>query len=277
MNISAVTILKKEQIFGKEALEVINKYGILTSLSDLAIAQGGVLERDPYKTRDGLRCGKIWSASLDGNGYVLVAYGSGVRSWAHPRRRDYGVRPALPPYITALIQPEEAEPTRKIGKIKVVSYGAINATIAPQDISYELNNDLADNRLVPVSVYTFDGAHKYSKPFNPVNNAAYVHYNGNTYMPVKAAPSDENSIFSNGQRAEKGKTYWMKHCPIEWRVDPSGWWVSLLGLLSGLQYNPENPKIKPPVKFEETWLHEYLNTFFLRQCLPDLAAKISGR
>jgi len=266
-----ITLLTQDQIWGDKALGVMKKYGTATGMTDLAIAQGALMGSSS-RTSDGLRSGVIWSASPNDFGGVRVVYYDGVRSYRDPNGRNAGLRPALPPSLTSLIRPSEARTTRKIGNINIAEFGSIHGVMAPENISQELGKTLSNNELIPTGVYTFDGEKidAYDKPFKPMNCVSYS-YGGQSYMPIEAKPFDGDSVFSDGHAPEKGEVCWMARQPIEWMKDRSGWWVALKGLLSGVQFDPKYPY---DGEFEKTAMYKYLNTYFLHQCLPELAARM---
>jgi len=92
-----ITLQTAEQTWGDSALEVIKKYGTKTALSDLAIAQGGVLGGDSLRTSDNLRAGHIWSASSSEDGSVRVVGSHGDKDWKYPLTANPPRAPLYPP------------------------------------------------------------------------------------------------------------------------------------------------------------------------------------
>jgi hypothetical protein len=66
-----ITLLKEEQIWGEDALNVIKDYGTSGAISDLAVFLGG-LQSARLKTSDGLRTAWLWSASSSRDGHVRI-------------------------------------------------------------------------------------------------------------------------------------------------------------------------------------------------------------
>jgi hypothetical protein len=284
------TFLTEQQIWGDDQgngqLQVMKSYGTKTGLSDLAIVLGGLMGSSS-KTSDNQRTGDVWSASSDGYGYVrTVAYG-GVRFYWYPGKRLMGARPALPSSVTSKIQltsdmsaealaKGEARLTRKItglgGKeIQVVEYGEYPQTIAKPDAAKELNG-LSTHELEKIKTgkkYTFDGekydGEKYDaddKPFKAKEVDEYQ-YKGENYIRVEAHPQVE-SFLSNGHRVEYGEKYWIEVKPIEWLVDPSGWWVARQALFSGVQFD-RNQQYNGD--FDKTDMKQYLDKYFAKEML----------
>lgn len=74
-----VTLLKEENIWGDNALDVMKAYGTQTSLTDLAVLKGGMLASS-LTTIEGKKNGYHWSASSYGYGsctYIACSCGDG--------------------------------------------------------------------------------------------------------------------------------------------------------------------------------------------------------
>ncbi len=99
------TFLKKDQIWGDSALDVIKKYGTKVAPTDLAVVLGSWMTGNPNDrtTENDLTC-YAWSASsMFEKVYTIcddgraVGYGADIRTIA--------ARPALPPTETSKIKP----------------------------------------------------------------------------------------------------------------------------------------------------------------------------
>ena len=64
-----VTFLREEDIWGNDALEVIQAYGTAVGISDVAIALGTMMGSGT-KNSAGVASGLAWSASSNLDGYV---------------------------------------------------------------------------------------------------------------------------------------------------------------------------------------------------------------
>ena len=264
------TFLKEGQIWGNSALEVMKSYGTKTGMSDLAIVLGGYMGSG--ETIDGQRTGWVWSASSSGDGDVRTVNNDGDRNNNEPGLRDGGARPALPSSVTSTIKLSEAKLPQKItgldGKeIDVVEYGEYPQTIAPIDVSTELEQARDAKKLQATGKkYTFDGENydSYDKPFTAKEYAEYQ-YKGENYIRVEAHPHGE-SFLSNGHKVQEGEICWIKAQPIKWMVEPKGskdegWWVARQALFSGVQFDS---KQSYDGVFENTDIYRFTNRHFLK-------------
>lgn len=261
-----VTLLTERQMWGDSRengqLQVMKGYGTKTGMSDLAIAQGGGMGSDT--TSDNQRSGYLWSASSDGYGYVRCVRDVGGQVRFNPRERLGGARPALPSWIASYIKPSEARVTRNIGDNQVVEYGEYPQTIAPEEITQELEVAFAKKKLNTTGkTYTFDGDKHdaYSNPFSAKEHAEYQH-KGKRYIRVEARPYDKDSVLSNGKTPKACETCWIEVQPIEWLKDPGGLMVARQALFAGVQFDR-----KPYYdgNFENTEMKKYLDRHFAKE------------
>jgi len=148
-----------------------------------------------------------------------------------------------------------------------MEFGQLPLVIAPEKTAKELEGLYQENKLAPTcNPFTYDaeplGA--YDKPFKPENSPEYLH-EGKGWRRFIARPCDGDSILSNGRCVEKGEVCWLGNVPVRWLVDPSGWWVAHVGLVSGVQFD-----IKGTYKgnFAKTNMHRYLGKYLL----PEMSA-----
>ena len=86
-----VTLLTDGQIWGnnkENQLEVLSKYGNISSVTDLVILTGGYVDTSSsYTAPDDKslkgRTGWLWTQSSDGDGYVRVVNMNGEKSWSN--------------------------------------------------------------------------------------------------------------------------------------------------------------------------------------------------
>ena len=72
---SDMTFLEENQVFGKQKLDIFEKYGPRAAITDFSILLGGYVSLDYYvKYRDRLddRTGNYWTKTPDGENYVRV-------------------------------------------------------------------------------------------------------------------------------------------------------------------------------------------------------------
>ena len=130
------TFLKEDQIWGDDALDVMNKYGTAVAPTDLTAILGGVMNSaGGTKTSEGETTCTSWSASSDGYEDVRCVHYEGDRNWGNTIRRGLSARPALPPSEASKISPSKA---RAIAGIRVAEYGEYPQTVADERTSAKL-------------------------------------------------------------------------------------------------------------------------------------------
>ena len=260
-----VTFLREEDIWGNNALEVMQAYGTKVGVSDVAIALGTCMGSGT-KNSAGVASGLAWSASSSGNVYVRTVNSIGVRDIHLPDGRLAAGCPALPFSATSKIYPNNMKTMRLAnGKtVQICEYGAYPQTVAPKSISQELEAQYQKNALKTTGKnYTFDSVEldAYSTGFTPRNCAEYM-FNGKRYVRIKGKPYDRNSVMSDGTSVQKGQAYWFEVQPIEWLMDPKGTWVSRQALFAGIQFDTKN---EYNGNFANTTMYNYLQKHFAKE------------
>ena len=260
-----VTFLREEDIWGNDALEVIQAYGTAVGISDVAIALGTMMGSGT-KNSAGVASGLAWSMSSFNYGFVRTVDFLSDLSSINPTSDQAAGCPALPFSATSLIRPDNAKTMRLAnGKtVQICEYGAYPQTVAPKSISQELEAQYQKNALKTTGKnYTFDSVEldAYSTGFTPRNCAEYM-FNGKRYVRIKGKPYDRNSVMSDGTSVQKGQAYWFEVQPIEWLMDPKGMWVSRQALFAGIQFDV---KEEYDGNFANTAMYNYLQTHFAKE------------
>ena len=260
-----VTFLREEDIWGNNALEVMQAYGTKVGVSDVAIALGTCMGSGT-KNSAGVASGYAWSASSYKYGSVRTVNSYGDEDDNSPDEREAAWCPALPFSATSLIRPNNVRAMRLAnGKtVQICEYGAYPQTVAPKSVSQELEAQYQKNALKTTGKnYTFDSVEldAYSTGFTPRNCAEYM-FNGKRYVRIKGKPYDRNSVMSDGTSVQKGKAYWFEVQPIEWLMDPKGMWVSRQALFAGIQFDTKN---EYNGNFANTTMYNYLQKHFAKE------------
>ena len=260
-----VTFLREEDIWGNNALEVMQAYGTKVGVSDVAIALGTCMGSGT-KNSAGVASGYAWSASSYKNVNVRTVDLDGAKNCFNPNRRIAAGCPALPFSATSKICPNNMKTMRLAnGKtVQICEYGAYPQTVAPKSISQELEAQYQKNALKTTGKnYTFDSVEldAYSTGFTPRNCAEYM-FNGKRYVRIKGKPYDRNSVMSDGTSVQKGQAYWFEVQPIEWLMDPKGMWVSRQALFAGIQFDTKN---EYNGNFANTTMYNYLQKHFAKE------------
>ena len=260
-----VTFLREEDIWGNNALEVMQAYGTKVGVSDVAIALGTCMGSGT-KNSAGVASGYAWSASSYEYGNVRTVDLSGDKDGHYPIKRIAAGCPALPFSATSLIRPNNVRAMRLAnGKtVQICEYGAYPQTVAPKSVSQELEAQYQKNALKTTGKnYTFDSAEldAYSTGFTPRNCAEYS-FAGKKYVRIEGKPYDSDSILSDGTSVQKGQAYWFEVQPIEWLMDPKGMWVSRQALFAGIQFDTKN---EYNGNFANTTMYNYLQKHFAKE------------
>ena len=260
-----VTFLREEDIWGNNALEVMQAYGTKVGVSDVAIALGTCMGSGT-KNSAGVASGYAWSASSYINEDVRTVNYDGDEDDNSPDEREAAWCPALPFSATSLIRPNNVRAMRLAnGKtVQICEYGAYPQTVAPKSVSQELETRYQKNALKTTGkTYTFDSAEldAYSTGFTPRNCAEYS-FAGKKYVRIEGKPYDNDSILSDGTSVQKGQAYWFEVQPIEWLMDPKGMWVSRQALFAGIQFDTKN---EYNGNFANTTMYNYLQKHFAKE------------
>ncbi len=263
------TLLKEEQIWGPEALDVIKAYGTKVAPTDLAIVLGGWLGSAGC-TLEGDRSGYIWTASgLLDLGLVRTITHAGDKCYYYPNRRRDGVRPVLSKKETDKITLAEIHDlvlTNEI-TVKVALYGDYPQKSVKLNLS-ELLEEMYHNKELKKTkrFFTFDtaGLTDYETGLKAKKYFVYEHQ-GKKYIRVEGRPADSDSILSNGKDVQLGEPYWIEVLPIEWLVDEAtGIWISKRALVSGIRYGKDDTY---DGRFEKTDMYSYINNYFVKEFL----------
>ena len=260
-----VTFLREEDIWGNDALEVIQAYGTAVGISDVAIALGTMMGSGT-KNSAGVASGLAWSMSSFNYGFVRTVDFLSDLSSINPTSDQAAGCPALPFSATSLIRPDNAKTMRLANNktVQICEYGAYPQTVAPKSVSQELEAQYQKHTLKTTGkTYTFDSAEldAYSTGFTPRNCAEYM-FNGKRYVRIKGKPYDRNSVMSDGTSVQKGQAYWFEVQPIEWLMDPKGTWVARQALFAGIQFDTDS---NYDGNFANTAMYNYLQTHFAKE------------
>lgn len=263
-----VTLLKKKQIWGSDALDVIKKYGTKTALTDLALVLGGFQSRNFKRTIEGDCSGIIWTATLSSWGEAYIVNDKGKMKKDYQDEWEGAIRPVLPPSETSKICPRATrlKHLENGETVDIVEFGMYPQTVADSSVSNVLEKDFKRGTLETLKKsFTFDGGQYYAFDwsFEPLEHPVYQK-DGRHYIRVisRLLCRSYNVNLSDGTLVKMETPYWIELEPIEWLKDRSGFWVSKKALFAGIPMDPSEDGKK---KFEETVMKEYLNTYFSKE------------
>ena len=265
MNNLDFTFLTEDQIFGKNQLDILKKYGTKCAITDFAILLGGSRTIE-YYTEEGIKSrASGWiTKTPDGNYWVCYVDKYGSKNQKIADSCDYGARPALPySSISKVFSKKE-----KNG-IFEVEYGEYPQTIVSEYSSSILESAYLKGTMTKTGKsYTTD-SFKYNNggfPFRAREHIEYA-YNGKKYIRF-VGDSDfvGAAVLSDGRIIKEGEVYWVEVEPIKWIIDEKeDIALSKKILFRGI---PFNHKMLYQGNFDETIIKWFMNTHFAKDIIP---------
>ena len=268
-----LTLLSEQEVWGINGgrqLDVLEKYGTKSAITDLVILTGGYCEDScSYMAPDDNslkgRTGWVYTRSSDGYGYVRGVFKDG--SWCNRYRydRNGAVRPALlSSFIFSQISPNRV---RGYNGTEEVEYGEYPQYAPDSDVQRRLENEYKNGNLRQTGRnYTFDKTEydDYDQYFQPVTYEEYD-YNGKRYIRIRANSDYGSNSFklSNGESYRNGDYVWVEVSPVKWLIDDkTQTLVSKRGLLAGIRFHTKDRSYNGD--FSTTDMKEYLDKHMLR-------------
>ncbi len=268
-----LTLLSEQEVWGVNGgrqLDVLEKYGTRSAITDLVILTGGYCEDScSYMAPDDNslkgRTGWVYTRSSDGDGDVRGVGEDGSRYYKSRYRRNGAVRPALlSSFIFSQISPNRV---RGYNGTEEVEYGEYPQYAPDSDVQRRLENEYQRGNLRQTGRdYTFDKTEydDYSQYFQPVTYEEYD-YNGKKYIRIRANSDYGSNSFklSNGESYRNGDYVWVEVSPVKWLVDDkTQTLVSKRGLLAGIRFHTDDKSYNGD--FSTTDMKEYLDKHMLR-------------
>ena len=268
-----LTLLSEQEVWGVNGgrqLDVLEKYGTRSAITDLVILTGGYCEDScSYMAPDDNslkgRTGWVYTRSSDGDGDVRGVYRDGSRYFIYRYFRSGAVRPALlSSFIFSQISPNRV---RGYNGTEEVEYGEYPQYAPDSDVQRRLENEYKNGNLRQTGRnYTFDKTEydDYDQYFQPVTYEEYD-YNGKRYIRIRANSDYRSNSFklSNGESYRNGDYVWVEVSPVKWLIDDkTQTLVSKRGLLAGIRFHTKDRSYNGD--FSTTDMKEYLDKHMLR-------------
>lgn len=268
-----LTLLSEQEVWGVNGgrqLDVLEKYGTRSAITDLVILTGGYCEDScSYMAPDDNslkgRTGWVYTRSSDGDGDVRGVNRDGSRCNLYRYRRNGAVRPALlSSFIFSQISPNRV---RGYNGTEEVEYGEYPQYAPDSDVQRRLENEYKNGNLRQTGRnYTFDKTEydDYDQYFQPVTYEEYD-YNGKRYIRIRANSDYGSNSFklSNGESYRNGDYVWVEVSPVKWLIDDkTQTLVSKRGLLAGIRFHTKDRSYNGD--FSTTDMKEYLDKHMLR-------------
>lgn len=268
-----LTLLSEQEVWGVNGgrqLDVLEKYGTMSAITDLVILTGGYYgDSRSYMAPDDNslkgRTGWVYTRSSDGDGDVRGVHDDGSRCNFFRYKRNGAVRPALlSSFIFSQISPNRV---RGYNGTEEVEYGEYPQYAPDSDVQRRLENEYQRGNLRQTGRdYTFDKTEydDYSQYFQPVTYEEYD-YNGKKYIRIRANSDYGSNSFklSNGESYRNGDYVWVEVSPVKWLIDDrTQTLISKRGLLSGIRFHTKDRSYNGD--FSTTDMKEYLDKHMLR-------------
>ena len=259
------TLLTRDQVWGKNALDMMRKYGAKVAPTDLTVLLGGemVLDHGGH-TPEGHLTTTSWTQTAVGTGYVSIVHFWGNDYWDMPYMRHISVRPVISPKDAKKIQ----SPTvQELPDFRICKYGEYPQTLAGTEYSDALEKLYAEKKLEETGkVYTFDATSlsAIKEAFKPAFHPEY-RWQGNKYIRMLGTTPTKENRLSDGQSVQPQKPYWVKVEKVNWLIDKSGTYISQKCLFAGI---PFDVKREYDGNFKKTVMRHYLDTYFAREIEP---------
>ena len=268
-----LTLLSEQEVWGVNGgrqLDVLEKYGTRSAITDLVILTGGYCEDScSYMAPDDNslkgRTGWVYTRSSGGDGDVRGVSRDGSRFYDYRYERNGAVRPALlSSFIFSQISPNRV---RGYNGTEEVEYGEYPQYAPDSDVQRRLENEYKNGNLRQTGRnYTFDKTEydDYDQYFQPVTYEEYD-YNGKRYIRIRANSDYGSNSFklSNGESYRNGDYVWVEVSPVKWLIDDkTQTLVSKRGLLAGIRFHTKDRSYNGD--FSTTDMKEYLDKHMLR-------------
>ena len=265
-----LTILTREQIYGKDRLEIFEKYGEESAITDYAILQGGYYHYNNF-TKEGKelknRTGWYWTKTeYEKTSYekkVIIIDDSGEERCSGIFKRNVGIRP-----IVSFSEIKNKINSYKINKfgVKEVEYGEYPQTIVSEEASKNLNHALSRNLLKETGkTYTGDLA-QITNVTAPFTEKKYKEYEicGTKYVLFDDFKNyNVDRKLSDGRTIEEFKQYWLEVEPIKWLVDEEKDIAITKNIIAaGI---PFSNKIEYEGNFDKTDIKEYIDKYLIKE------------
>lgn len=239
-----LSILKQNQAYGLNQLDIIEKIGLMASISDFAIVAGGYVSNEFYSSNRKSfsdRCGKYWMIPDDAVFKKCpIVNDDGIISSVGVDNRQIGARLVLSFKSSKFL--EKLVSRRNNDGVLEVEYGyypqdSVNAYL--EDLLE--NNFLLNNLETTCNTYTMDSRKYYEtdKDFRPKILKEYKF--DNRYfvrIQIDSCYCGEYFYLSNYKNYGYGDYVWIEVKPVKWFVDEvNKVLISEKLLFSGVQYS----------------------------------------
>jgi len=257
-----ITVLKEEQIFGKNKSKIFEQYGNLSAaeITDFAILLGGVGSNHLNKYRKYVNFGCWWTSSFDDeNCPKYIDYRGEEDSFNELnflKESNIGVRPVLS-YSAIKSQDRKTKASKMATYLtgQPIRYGEYPQTIVDEKLSKELEEAYQKGLLDKTGKnYSIDYVKKDDDEDNLISlkyeefdykGKDYICKFGKKYIRMFPSQDSVGKILSDNRKIVADEPYWISIEPINWILD---WHYEIAMsekiLFAGIQFGKVNDIIE---------------------------------
>lgn len=257
-----ITVLKEEQIFGKNKSKIFEQYGNLSAaeITDFAILLGGVGSNHLNKYRKYVNFGCWWTSSFDDeNCPKYIDYRGEEDSFNELnflKESNIGVRPVLS-YSAIKSQDRKTKASKMATYLtgQPIRYGEYPQTIVDEKLAKELEEAYQKGLLDKTGKnYSIDYVKKDNDDDNLISlkyeefnykGKDYIHKFGKKYIRMFPSQDSVGKILSDNRKIVADEPYWISIEPINWILD---WQYEIAMsekiLFAGIQFGKVNDIIE---------------------------------
>lgn len=268
-----LTLPTKEQLFGDNKLDIMDKRGIDAIITDFSILLGGFEDNNE---KNGLknRIGHYWTKTDDGNhGAYAVSLDKvlglnklismPIRSYVFSRH--IGARPILQ---YSLIQNLPLKKVMADDGVLEIEFSEYPQWVPSHDYQLVLENAFKNGTITKLEDHISTDSRKPSEiykghEFQELKHQIYE-YKGKKYIKVKVNTDRRNGFkLSNGITYNNGDYVWIEISPIKWLVDEKQNIMLTENIIfAGVQFNEKQNYITS--NFHKTTIYRFINTYLIK-------------
>ncbi len=271
-----LTLLSAKELTNYDKkLKVLDKYGIIAPITDLAMLTGSYYNRQddlkildcalgPYRSR----AGWFWlKASSDGNATILLQDGMIGKSYCDRRTRT--IRPVLK--VSKRVMADLIK-YAELDDVKTILLGEYPQYV-PDETTQKILDELKALNLLNKTgrQYTFDGTDNYDfdRPFKPLTYEEYM-YCGRKFIKIKSNLDklEQQFTFANGQQCFPNQYYWVEVLPVKWLIDEkTNKLIAKEGLVGGIQFSHHK---EYQGDFQSSDVYDYMNKYMVHDLFQSM-------
>ena len=252
-----LTLLSEGQVYGdgyEDQLDVIKKYGVRASITDLCVLTGGYFYNATDRNVGGDnslkgRPGGIWTKIIDNKSAARIVDVDGKPKTCQDFELQYSIRPILSlPYNFSQIVKKRVKGYNGTEEIEYGEYPQYVADPSTQVVLESMAFVIINNKTGRTYTLNSLKSGDYGIESKPITYDEYE-YRGKKYVRVKANPTLYGFQYSNGYKYDGYEYVWVEVSPVVWLIDDkTRTLISKRGLVSGIS-----------IKYVQEYLDKYMS------------------